>query len=166
MGHPFEKLITEASLAKLAGERSFARGAGYFASGAVVDLVQTRDAIKARVLGSDEYRVELRPARGALAASCTCPVGDEGEFCKHAVAAGLAWLGRADEGGDDLAGVRIHLETENKEALVDMLVEQAANDPELRARLQTAALRRRPRSNQAGIIIESLTTDKRSTEIS
>ena len=147
MGHPFEKLITEASLAKLAGERSFARGAGYFASGAVVDLVQTRDAIKARVLGSDEYRVELRPVRGVLAASCTCPVGEEGEFCKHAVAAGLAWLERGEEGGDDLAGVRLHLEAENKEALVDMLVEQAANDPELRARLQTAALRRRPPSD-------------------
>ena len=145
--HPFEKLITEASLAKLAGEKSFARGAGYFASGAVRDLVQTRDAIKARVLGSDEYRVELRPVRGVLAASCTCPVGEDDEFCKHAVAAGLAWLGRGDEGGDDLAGVRVHLEAENKEALVDLLVEQAANDPELRARLQTAALRRRPPSD-------------------
>ena len=127
--------------------KEFARGASYFASGAVVDLVQTRDAIKAHVLGSDEYRVELRPVRGVLAASCTCPVGKEGEFCKHAVAAGLAWLGRGEDGGDDLAGVRIHLKTENKEALVDMLVEQAANDPELRARLQTAALRRRPPSD-------------------
>lgn len=145
--NPFEKLITEASLANLAGEKSFARGAGYFASGAVVDLVQTRDAVRARVLGSDEYRVELRPARGVLAASCTCPVGEEGEFCKHAVAAGLAWLGRGEEGGDDLAGVRAYLEAQNKGALVDMLVEQAASDPELRARLQTAALRRRPPSD-------------------
>ena len=99
----FEKLITEVTLARLAGEKSFARGAGYFESGAVVDLVQTRDAISARVLGSDEYRVELRPDRDVLAASCTCPVGEEGEFCKHAVAAGLAWLGRGEEGGDDLA---------------------------------------------------------------
>ena len=144
--NPFKKHITEASLAKFAGEKSFARGAGYFAGGAVVDLVQTRQAIKARVLGSDEYRVELRPVRGVLAASCTCPAGEEGEFCKHAVAAGLAWLERGDEGSDDLAGVRIHLDAENKEALVDMLVEQAANDPELRARLQTAAMRRRPPS--------------------
>lgn len=146
MRDPFHKLITEASLAKLAGEKSFARGAGYLESGAVADLVQTRGAIKARVVGSDEYRVELRPERGRLAFSCTCPMGQEGAFCKHVVAAGLAWLARG-EGGDDLAEVRAHLEAASQESLVEMLVEQAANDPLLRARLQAGAMRRRPPSN-------------------
>ncbi len=121
---------------------------GYFESGAVVDLVQTAGAIKARVLGSEEYRVVLRPGRGALEWSCTCPVGEEGDFCKHAVAAGLAWLARGeDEDVDDLAEARDHLEGESKEALLQRVLDQAANDPELRARLQTEAMRRRPQSD-------------------
>jgi uncharacterized Zn finger protein len=144
MGSPLESLITEASLAGLAGDKSFARGAGYFGAGAVADLVQTRDAIKATVIGNEDYRVVLRPAGGALEWSCTCPLGEEGTFCKHAVAAGLAWLAREGNVGDDLAAVRAHLESESKESLVEILVEQAANDPELRARMEAAALRRHP----------------------
>ncbi len=147
MGTPFERLITKAGLAKLAGEKSFARGAGYFSSGAVADLVQTRDAIRATVIGNEDYRVVLRPAGRALDWSCTCPLGEEGTFCKHAVAAGLAWLAREGEGGDDLAGVRAHLEAESKESLVEILVEQAANDPELRARVEAAGLHRSPPSD-------------------
>lgn len=128
---------------KLAGEKSFARGAGYFDAGAVADLVQTRDAINATVLGNQDYRVVLRPARGGLEWTCTCPLGEEGTFCKHAVAAGLAWLAREGK-GDDLAGVRAHLEAQTRESLVEILVEQAANDPELRAQMEAAALRRGP----------------------
>jgi hypothetical protein len=41
VGHQLGK----ASLAKLVGERSRAPGVGYFGSGAVTDLVRTRDAI-------------------------------------------------------------------------------------------------------------------------
>ncbi|TAK85426.1 MAG: hypothetical protein EPO20_10400 [Betaproteobacteria bacterium] len=110
----------------------------------MTDLVRTRDTIRATVLGSEDYRVVLRPARRALEWSCTCPLGEEGTFCKHAVAAGLAWLARGGKGGDDLAGLRAHLESESKESLIELLAEQAASDPELRARLEAAALRRGP----------------------
>jgi uncharacterized Zn finger protein len=152
---PFARLITQASLAKLAGERSFARGLAYFESGAVLDLVQTRDAVKARVVGSDEYRVVLRPGGGRLEWSCTCPLGEEGAFCKHAVAAGLAWLDRrsANEAsfsassGDELDRIRSHLGSQSKDDLVELLLEQAGGDPELRARLESAALRRDPPSD-------------------
>jgi hypothetical protein len=147
-----EKLITKASLEKLAGHRSFARGAAYFENGAVLDLVQTRDSIKARVLGGEEYRVALRPAGRALDWSCACPLGEEGAFCKHVVAAGLAWLERRSAGeaagdapnGDELENVRSYLGSQSKEAAVELLLEQAANDPELRAGLQAAALRHDP----------------------
>ncbi len=71
-------------------------------------------------------------------------MGEEGGFCKHAVATGLAWLSREEKGGDDLAGVRKHLEAEGKEALVELLLDQAANDPELRARLEAESMRRGP----------------------
>lgn len=155
MGSAFERLITEATLADLAGDRSYERGARYFEDGAVVDLVEVRDAIKARVLGSTEYRVVLRSERGQLGWSCTCPIGKDGDFCKHAVAAGLAWLERGGEaGGDDLAEVRTLLEGESREALVEIVLDQAAGDPELRARLQAATLRRSPPSDLRAMKIE------------
>lgn len=107
----------------------------------MTDLIQTRGAIKATVVGSDAYRVVLRPAGRALEWSCTCPLGEEGTFCKHAVAAGLAWLAREGAGGDELAEARACLESESREYLIELLLDQAANDPELRARLEAAALR-------------------------
>ena len=41
----------------------------------------------------------LALAGGALAGSCTCPVGREGLFCKHCVAVGLVWLERERDTG-------------------------------------------------------------------
>jgi uncharacterized Zn finger protein len=99
------------------------------------------------VVGGEDYRVVLRPAGRALEWSCSCPLGEEGTFCKHAVAAGLAWLARGGKDCDDLAGLRAHLESESKASLIELLAEQAASDPELRARLETAALRRGPPQN-------------------
>src|SRR5574340_246326 len=122
------RLVTETALEKLAGERSYARGLAYFQHGAVLDLVRTRDALKARVLGSDEYRVALRAAGRELEWSCTCPLGEEGEFCKHAVAAGLAWLDDGRSPDDELAPLRAHLATQDKEALVELLLERASED--------------------------------------
>lgn len=133
------RLVTRAALEKLAGERSFARGAAYFENGAVTDLVRTRDAIKARVLGSDEYRVALRAAGRALDGSCTCPHAEEGAFCKHAVAAGLAWLHEGSPSEEGLAPLRAHLGSQSRERLVELLLEQASEDPEFRMRLEAAA---------------------------
>lgn len=71
---PFAGVLTVALLERLAGDRSYARGAAYFRDGAVQNLVQTRDALAARVLGTEEYRVVLRPAGRSLSWSCICPV--------------------------------------------------------------------------------------------
>lgn len=135
------ELITEAALRRLAGERSYARGLAYFESGAVIDLVRTDAAIKARVAGSDDYRVRLRAAGHEIDWSCTCPLGDEGTFCKHAVAAGVAWLHAGGKAFDELAALRSHLAAKSKEALIELLLEQASEDPELRALLASASLR-------------------------
>lgn len=144
MESDFKRLITQEGLAKLAGPASFARGAGYFDAGAVSDLVQTRGAVLAIVTGNEDYRVVLRPAGRTLEWSCSCPLGDERTFCKHAVATGLAWLARGADSGDELARVRTHLDGQSKEALVELLIEQAANDPGLRAQVESASLRRDP----------------------
>jgi uncharacterized Zn finger protein len=39
----------------------------------------------AKVQGTRPYRVELWIEEGDLEYSCTCPVGADGEFCKHCV---------------------------------------------------------------------------------
>lgn len=143
-----DDLITEGALRTLAGDRAFARGAAYFESGAVADLVDTGKAIKARVIGSDEYEVRLWPDRGVLDYSCTCPVGDDGDFCKHAVAAGLAWLAQREDGETAAASytgksqhdaLHAHLARQDKEALIAFVMEQAEDDPVLRSRLETGA---------------------------
>ncbi len=141
-------LITEARLLDAAGQRAFERGVAYFKSGAVVDLVDTGKAIKARVMGGEEYIVRFRAEGEQLAYECSCPVGDSGEFCKHAVAAGLAWLtqrsgakGGAPRGDKELVAIREWLGAASREALVDLLIEQVEDDPGLRSRLLARAAR-------------------------
>jgi uncharacterized Zn finger protein len=60
-------------------------------------LTSDNGSIEAHVLGTRRYDVKLWVERGRLEYSCTCPVGIDGAFCKHCVAVGLAWLGRATE---------------------------------------------------------------------
>lgn len=134
------KLVTEAALEKLAGKRSYARGIAYFRQGAVHDLMRAGDMLKARVMGSDEYHIALGAAGRKLEWSCTCPLGEGGEFCKHVVAAGLAWIdgGRSPE--DELAPLCSYLVSQSKEDLIELLLEQASENPELRPRLEAASL--------------------------
>lgn len=67
--------------------------------------------------------------------SCDCPVGSDGAFCKHCVAAALAWLNR-DAGAAKpasrhktqevtLADAGKILKGEDKEALVSMMLDWA-----------------------------------------
>lgn len=48
--------------------------------------------------GTEAYRVSLSATPdNNLEYDCTCPVGDSGEFCKHAVAVSLSWLENSGE---------------------------------------------------------------------
>ena len=48
---------------------------------------------RASVQGTQHYRVRLGATPdGELDCECDCPVGDEGIWCKHAVAVALSWL--------------------------------------------------------------------------
>jgi uncharacterized Zn finger protein len=92
------------------------------------------------VQGTQRYRVRLDLAGGALAGSCTCPVGRDGAFCKHCVAVGLAWLEQGRAVGDPTAAptrseLRDRLAALGAEALADLLVEEALDDEYLHARL-------------------------------
>jgi uncharacterized Zn finger protein len=140
-------LITEAGLQAAAGDRAYARGVGYFRSGAVADLVVSGKTINARVVGTGEYAVRFRADGGDLEYACTCPVGDAGVFCKHAVAAGLAWLAREQETPgsgretDDLSRIRAWITAAPRAWLEELLIEQALGDPGFRGRLDAQAVR-------------------------
>lgn len=88
MSTHLKQLLSSATLRDLAGAASFRRGEEYAANGHVVGPTVDGDRISARVLGTDEYRVGLWVASGALEYDCTCPVGRDGDFCKHLAAAG------------------------------------------------------------------------------
>lgn len=89
--------LSPAKLKKLAGSAVFARGEVYFNSDAVSRLKIADDVLSARVTGSYPYIVKLWEEDGGIEYECSCPHGEDGNFCKHCVAVGLAWL--AETGG-------------------------------------------------------------------
>ncbi len=84
--------LTEKTLRSLAGDRWFARGRSYKEENRVTNLSLAGDSLSARVVGTQPYRVRLTCNRSRLDYSCSCPVGEDGNFCKHCVAVGLSWL--------------------------------------------------------------------------
>lgn len=144
-------MVTPKQLRRLAGERSFARGEAYFAAGAVRSLRVHEGGVNALVQGTRRYRVHLWAEDGELGYNCTCPIGHEGDFCKHCVAVGLAWqtggqtagAGAREEDGSVLgeAEVRPYLLGLEKEELVSLLLEQADEDERLHRRLALRAAR-------------------------
>lgn len=147
----FAGALTKARLEEWAGERYFARGAAYFGSGAVVQLRCDDLGIWARVLGTQPYAVRFWRNARKPGWGCTCPLGTEGEFCKHLVATGLAFLsGKPVDGGPeeiaDLEPVREFLQSATREELLDLLMERAIWDEDLTTELLLAA-RARPRKS-------------------
>lgn len=137
-----DSIFTRGAVRHLGGPRFFERGATYAASGRVKKLRVGDEEVTATVQGQRTYRVRLWIEIGGPAHSCTCPVGEDGLFCKHCVAVGLAFAGRDEEpsttdAADDARAIDIgsYLHSQPKEALVDLLLEQAREDEFLRGRL-------------------------------
>ncbi len=140
----FEKILNFRLLQRMAGARSFARGEEYFNADHVGRVTEHDAVISAKVAGTQTYRVKLWLEGGELDYSCSCPVGRDGEFCKHAVAVGLAWLdglsiktttkpkSRKPITLDD---VRAQLLKRDKHTLVELIMQQAIEDDDLRRRL-------------------------------
>jgi uncharacterized Zn finger protein len=131
----------------MADAGSLERGADYTARGRVHGLAHDGDVVVAEVAGGRRYRVRLWAEDDQLAHACTCPVGEDGRFCKHCVAVGLAWIAArapAVEAQPTLEDVRAHLSALSPEALVELLMEQAAVDERLRRRLALETVRKAP----------------------
>ncbi len=147
---------------RLAGDQSYQRGLDYFSHGHVESL-EDRDAnFSAVVRGNRDYTVTLAADEGVLDYACDCPAGADGSFCKHCVAASLAWLDRATERGKAKhgnpkkevtlidAGKLLH--AEDKATLVRMMIDWAKEDDRLRERLILYAARRAGPATGAAVV--------------
>lgn len=150
-------LLTPSEIAHLAGPRSHARGLGYHDDGRTEVVRMDDGAVEAVVRGTVPYVVNLWVERGELDWSCTCPMGDDGEFCKHCVATALAATDGVpiDEGGSSTAiavlaapevfenvdepDLRAFVESLPVEDLVALVMDQAREDWRLRERLVAQA---------------------------
>ena len=144
-GHRSRENLTRDAMLELAGETYFERGEGYHRGGHVYDLVEHAGVVVAKVAGTEDYRVRLWADDG-LDFSCDCPLGVDGEFCKHCVAAGLAWLEgdfseHAPGGPATMEDVQTYLEEQDKDLLVRIVMQQAMEDEGLRERLLLRASR-------------------------
>ena len=138
--------LTSVKLRRLAGAKAFKLGMDYFDGGQVVSLEQRDGKLFAMVQGTDKYLVTLFLDGGVLGFECTCPMGAEDAFCRHRVAAGLAWLAAGTQTATPknsnslppaatLEHARRWLAKQSKNKLVKMILERAAADPRLRDRL-------------------------------
>jgi tetratricopeptide (TPR) repeat protein len=82
--------LSEQVLRAAADPVVFARGRDYADEGLVEFSEVGADHVSATVYGSLPYEVDLTEEDGALTWACTCPYAEDGSFCKHLVAAGLA----------------------------------------------------------------------------
>jgi hypothetical protein len=90
-------MFTEADLEALVPRKIFERGSAYYyEDNAVGRIRRTGDVFKAKVEGTETYRVELTVRVGKPPEIyCDCPY-DYGDVCKHGIALGLAvldWFG-------------------------------------------------------------------------
>jgi uncharacterized Zn finger protein len=137
--------VSASSVRKLADPRSFERGEKYFAAGRVRRVAVDGTTVSATVDGTHAYRVRLEVTRGGLRGKCSCPYGAEVAFCKHCVAAALAWLKQGGKIGEPrrkpLSDKRLRsfLLDCDRAWLVDQLMSAAKSDKVLRARLDVAA---------------------------
>ncbi|MBS1249747.1 MAG: RNA polymerase-associated protein RapA [Chloroflexi bacterium] len=83
-------LLTPKNLKKHAGSQSYQRGVNYLRQGRVRLETVELSRVRARVLGTKLYWVNLWENEGDMEAMCTCPYAERGHFCKHMVATGLA----------------------------------------------------------------------------
>ena len=128
----------------------------YFHDGAVGLLDADEYEVRASVKGTQRYRVRLTAGTdGELEYECDCPVGDDGTFCKHAVAVALSWLENAGEevfepSENESAKprkkrkthdeqIREYLETLDEIALRGWLIEAADRDRGIRDKLLFSA---------------------------
>jgi len=143
-GRKFRTAFGRQAVEAMADRRSFERGLLYAANGRVGKRMVTESSVTAKVRGASPYKVELRIDGEEPAFECSSPFGLEGRFCKHAVAVALVTTGAVADGDEPAEvpiDIRAYLAGLDHEALVELLVERAAEDDLFDARLRMSAAR-------------------------
>jgi uncharacterized Zn finger protein len=157
--------FTEVDLEVAAGPRSYDRGLDYLSQ--VKDLDFDGPKITATVYGSDPYEVCLTVGTGqsgniTVVGDCSCPFGQEGNFCKHCVATGLAALKltetrqaipAAHQERDLLVSWLASL---SKDELVAEILELIDSDRDLRRRFELRAASRQANVHQVSNAVQNL----------
>ncbi len=120
---------------------------GYALDGRVSKVSTTSDGATAKARGSVSYQVELWCDDDDAGYACSCPMGGEERFCKHAVALALVVTDAAvadgpptDEPSEEV-DLAAYLRGLDHESLVELLVERAVEDDLFDTRLCMAAAR-------------------------
>src|SRR5947207_3875991 len=134
------KCLSILNIRSLAGDRWYARGEAYLQQGRVSDLRADGRRLTANVTGTKTYRVRLSCRNSRIEFSCSCPVGEDGNFCKHCVAVALAWVeGESTPGGPNqsaTSNLRSFLEAQDHQKLVDLILQEALRSRNLKDRLE------------------------------
>ncbi|NUM43368.1 MAG: SNF2 helicase associated domain-containing protein, partial [Anaerolineales bacterium] len=83
------ELFSEQNLRQKAGNASFSKGMQYYWQRNVELVTLEEDHAHIHVTGGQQYCVDFEEIDGELYYECTCPFGQNENFCKHLVAAGL-----------------------------------------------------------------------------
>jgi uncharacterized Zn finger protein len=147
-------ILDEDLLCDLAGEVYFERGVRYFEQDRVRSLAQYDEHITAEVMGTETYQVHLWLQDHELLSRCSCPLGVDELFCKHCVAVGLAWIDEPPpyrpaedvptKVGTTIEDVRKYLALQERDILVQMILNQAMEDVTWREKLLMKAASSRP----------------------
>lgn len=142
--------LTTSWLQAQAGKRAYDRGGAYYHANTVSKLEDTGPRLSGRVQGANEYDAAIWLEHDEPKYACTCDEGSGGAFCKHLVALGLTLLAHRQDrhpssgefsGYRSLSAMQRYLQTLPKDALVNLVLDQAQQREEFGQALSVQALR-------------------------
>ena len=144
MKSKIDEVVTASNLRSAAGSRSYSRGEEYFQEGAVHHLYCDGEQLTADVHGTHVYRARITNDDGRLDGECSCPVGRDGDFCKHLVALGLTYLDRQKnapaEKNKSVFSWKDFLRKCDKDELIQIILEMSPNNSDVIERYRMANL--------------------------
>ena len=133
--------ITLEQIKVLVDEPYFSRGEKYFKDGMIkISSVSERE-VKAKVLGSVVYAVELFLAKEGIDGRCSCPAFHDIGPCKHIAAVGIALIAHkkgkyqasfdcADQ-IDEYEKFETVLKNKSKDELISIVLRMSSSCPEI-----------------------------------
>lgn len=95
------ELLSRTLLESHAGWLVYMRGVDYAAHDHVSDVAVTAGQVSGVVTGTRPYDVAIARTDDGLAFTCTCPMGETDDVCKHVVALGIELLGPVGPADDN-----------------------------------------------------------------